>query len=131
MQIDKKRAREKFDSLPKELRGLILSEETANEIAKVCTQNQVKTEHLSEIGSLTGYVLMGFLPPDKLAKSIAEKGIEKGEEIAAGLDQAIFQPAKDLLSPLYKPSDMIKEEKTTQENVPKKESSDPYRETAS
>ena len=94
-----------YEQLPKELKRLVFSEETAENINTVCEANKIKgDEEISRIARLTGYVLLGLIPPDEFQKTLEQElklKTEAARKISREIYRLIFYPAKESLSALY------------------------------
>lgn len=94
-----------YEKLPQELKDVIFSEETANNIGDVCERNNIEDEKISEVTLYAGRVLLGILPPDEFQKTL-EKEMKLKKEIAKKVAQEInrfiFFPVKESLAMLYK-----------------------------
>lgn len=94
-----------YESLPQDLKDALYSQESADNIGKICEENNITdSDDIFEITKYTGYVLLGLVPPDDLA-GLLEKdlGIEPAiaKEISERLRQYIFFPLRKTLEPLY------------------------------
>jgi len=93
-----------YEKLPKDLQEAIFSEKTADLIYDICTRNGLEKE-MSEIARLTGYVLLGLLPPDEFEKTLKEE-LKLKNNIAKGVNQEItrfiFFPLRTTLEMIYK-----------------------------
>jgi len=94
-----------YENLPTELKKLIFSNDSAENIANVCQKNGITDdEKMSEIARLTGDVLLGIMPPAEFQKTL-EKELKLKPEVAKKIDfgiyRFIFYPVKDSLAALY------------------------------
>lgn len=94
-----------FKKLPKELRALILSEETAKDIYEICDRNDVDVLKVPEVARCVGDVILGILPPDKLSEAL-EKEVRLKKEVAKKvvqeINRIIFFPVKGAIEELYR-----------------------------
>ena len=97
---------ELYKNLPKELQKATFSEEVANNIQEVCTENGIADDDtIFEIAKNIGYVFLGLLPPNEFANVLEkELKIKKGKasEIASKVNRFIFLPVRESLEALYK-----------------------------
>ncbi|KPJ73708.1 hypothetical protein AMJ48_00745 [Parcubacteria bacterium DG_74_1] len=94
-----------YKLLPKELREVILSAETASSIRSVCAKNEINEKKIPSIAELVGEVLLGILPPDDFQGAL-EKDLDLEEKtakkVALEIFRFIFYPVKTSLEKLYK-----------------------------
>lgn len=94
-----------YEKLPQELKEVIFSEETANNIHNVCERNDIGDKRISEVARYTGRVLLGLLPLDDFQKTL-EKEVklekEAAKRVARELFRFIFYSVKTSLEELYK-----------------------------
>ena len=116
-----------YERLPEELKDIIFSEETANDIGDICTRNGIEAERISEIARLVGQVFLGLIPPGEFQDAL-EKEVklspEKAKKISSGISRFIFSSVKYRLAELYK--EIIPSAKPGEKPAPPKE--DVYRE---
>jgi len=94
-----------YQELPKKLKEIIFSEETANSIKQACLNVNLDKEKTIKVAENTGYVLMGLLYPESFQKNLIEEiGIEKNKakRIFQEINNSIFFPVKDFLEKMYK-----------------------------
>ena len=131
-----------YEGLPNELKEVIFSGDTADNIWSVCERNEVN--EVSKVAKYAGYVLMGVLPPDEFQKTLEEEvGLEAqtAKKTTQELNRFIFFPVKNSLEEIYKteiaqPAEMVKlvRPAETETTLPKREpketpGEDTYRET--
>ena len=108
-----------YRSLPKELQDEIYSEETANYIFDICSENDIKLDQISEVSGIVGKVLLGLLPPEKFEAALKDDlnlPNKSAEIIAQRINRLIFLPLEAQLERLYTP---VGEKKTKElEQVP-------------
>jgi hypothetical protein len=94
-----------YEKLPGELREAIFSEETADNIEKICLKNKVAGGKNSEIARYIGRVLLGILPPEEF-KEVLQKEMnleaETVKNVFHEINRFIFNPVKQSLEQLYK-----------------------------
>jgi hypothetical protein len=94
-----------YETLPKELKDAIFSEETANSIYEACTRNNLEEEKTPEIAKYTGYVLMGLLLPSEFEKTLKEKvGLRNdlAKKVNQEIGRFVFFPLRSALEMIYK-----------------------------
>ena len=93
-----------YAKLPKELKGALSADETADDIYNICKRYEI-LENLDEMAEYVGHVLVGVLPPDEFQETL-EKKMELEKDIAKKVTQEInrfiFYPVKANLEELYK-----------------------------
>ena len=111
-----------YENLPEELKEAIFSEETANNIGRVCEENKISEEKISEVARYTGHVLTGLLTPGEFQEVLeTEVGLEKevAKKVSFEINRYIFRPVKESLKLLYE------EEKPEKREHPEKEEKKP------
>ncbi len=94
-----------YEKLPEQLKDIIFSEETANDIGDICTRNGIEAERTSEIARLVGQVFLGLIPPGELQDALekeAKLSPEKAKKISSEVARFIFSSVKYSLAELYK-----------------------------
>ncbi len=102
-QVSPQEFREHYENLPPELQEAIFSEATAQKIEHIANRNNA-ARHVSEIARLTGRVLLGILPPNRLINALAEHlDIDKqtASDVAQDINREIFFPVREDLKELY------------------------------
>lgn len=97
--------RKLYQKLPEELKEAMWSDEGTQAIWNVCERNKVDRAVIPKITELSGYVLLGILPPDEFQKTLEkEVGLKKAiaKKIAQEIHRHIFFPVRRLLTELYK-----------------------------
>ena len=97
---------ELYKNLPEDLQKAAFSEEVANNIQEICTENGITDDDtIFEIAKNIGYVFLGLLPPNEFA-DVLEKELkikkDKSSEIAPKVNRFIFLPVRESLEALYK-----------------------------
>ena len=94
-----------YDKLPEELKEVIFSEGTSDNIFNICSRNGIADERISKVAKYVGRVLMGLLPPNEFLETL-EKELKLEKEITKGINEEveryIFYPVKAELEELYK-----------------------------
>ncbi len=130
-ELTKEQRWEILNSLPESLRDTIFSGDTSEAITSICQLHDI--DDTSIIAKLVGQVLMGLLPPEKIAETI-KKRISIIEEslcntLAIEIQHYILDPVMDDLMILYA-SEKI-EESSIKNDIPAEKKSEPrdtYRE---
>jgi hypothetical protein len=95
-----------YETLPPELKETIFSEETAEDISRICEKNEVvEGDKTSEVAKYVGRVLMGVLPSEEFQKTLeTELNLTKdvAKKVSEEIDRVIFYPVKSSLEKLYK-----------------------------
>jgi hypothetical protein len=134
-----------YEKLPDEIRDVIFSETTVEIISKICIDNGLPEELISEVSKQTGRVLMGLLSPREFSITLElELDIDANQarKIGNDIDRLIFSHLRISLNKLYteniadniKVSDNKKEEGIENKEQPQKveelksDPKDPYRE---
>jgi len=118
-----------YKGLPINLQNALFSEETGNNIEKICRRYDIEDD-FSEILNLVGQVLLGLLPIEEFEKVlIRDVGINmsNAREISREIIRFIFFPVREELTELYglgSPSEKILGEEPT----PSTKQEDAYRE---
>ena len=121
IQITKQQIDARWDILPVNLREILYSPDYGKIIWDVCEANHLTNEKIGKIAGLCGYVIMGFIHPEDLAKEIKNAtGIhsEIAETIAKEIDRKIFTPIGNEIDKIYAPAETLAEKKITEENAP-------------
>jgi hypothetical protein len=105
LEYSQEQLRDLYNSLPKELQDALYSEKNAENLDKICRQNNVSDEDvIFDVAKIVGYVLFGLMPPGELSFMIEkELKIEKPDAIKIGseISRYVFFPLKKILEPLY------------------------------
>lgn len=124
---------ELFQKLPEELRSLIFSAKTAENIALVCEKNSIEDEKTTSlIANYVGYVLHGALSPDKFQAVLEKEADLKkdvAEKVAKEITKTIFSPARHLLDKLYQTEALGKNNSNEPEEKKSQLKPDSYRES--
>ena len=108
MNISKQQARDRWDTLPDNLKEAIFSEVNADIVWRVGEANHLNEGKIREIATVAGDVVMGFLhpDPDDVSREIqARINIPRplALDIAKELARKIFLPLKNDLDRIYSP----------------------------
>ncbi|MDD5016263.1 MAG: hypothetical protein PHW73_14410 [Atribacterota bacterium] len=102
--IPKDQAWKIYETLPKDLKQAIFSEETANSILSACQRNGLANQQTSQVAELIGYSLMGLLPLENLTQEIAQATnatSAQASQIFNEINRLVFYPIKNFLDELY------------------------------
>ena len=125
----KEKLQEIYEILPQDLKEALFSQETAETINDVCSENEIGEKQISRIIEYVGYVLLGLVSPNDFEKTIKENLFLK-EDLASRINRQItrlvFFPLKTSLELIYKieikvPKEIIKEKLPIAEETPKEE----------
>ena len=108
LKISTKQARERWDTLPENLKEAIFSEINADIVWGIGAENHLPEEKINIIATLAGDVLMGFLHPDadEVAKELKNRidlPAPLTLEIAKELEKKIFNSLRSDLGRIYAP----------------------------
>jgi len=96
--------RKLYEKLPEELKEVIFSAETADNIWNTCEKNGIEIGKVSEVAELVGNVLLGLLPPEEFQTTLErELKLKKdvAKTVAQEINRFIFFPVKESLAVLY------------------------------
>jgi pyridoxal/pyridoxine/pyridoxamine kinase len=128
-ELTKEQRWEILNSLPESLKSTIFSGDTAEAISSICSLHDV--EETSLIASIVGHVLMGLLPPQKVAETI-KKRVSASDSIANTLateiQHYIFDPVMDDILSLYTPEKVERLDNQINISADKSDTKDLYRE---
>lgn len=91
-----------YEKLPQELKIAVFSEETALDISNTCERHNIN--NTPTIATYTGYVLLGLILPQDLAKTLAQDAgltLEIAEAVSRDLNRLVFYPVKPELEQLH------------------------------
>ena len=139
----KEKLQEIYESIPQDLKEALFSQETADTINDICSENNLEEKQISKIIEYVGYVFLGLLSPNDFEETIKDKLFlteELSRKINRQIIRIIFLPLKTSLELIYKikielPKEVIEEKLPATEEPPKeekipsgKEEKDTYRE---
>lgn len=94
-----------YDDLPEDIQEAMFAQENGNIIYNTCLKSGVRDkDKINQVSKLTGYVFLGILPPNELAKNLEEElRLEEStaKQIAWEITQFVFMPIKTNLENLY------------------------------
>lgn len=106
LKIFQQQISERWDTLPMSLREALYSPEYGKTIWKIGVEYHLDDRKIGIIVGIAGYVILGFLQPEDVAKEIRE-GLNLNPEIANSIareiDRKIFSPIKSDLEKVYSP----------------------------
>ncbi len=121
-----------YKKLPQELREVVFSGETANNIYDACEKNNI--ENISQLTRYVQDVLLGILSTAEFEQTIKKElklTKQTAKKVAQQINRFIFYPVRPLLEELYKveitPPSLEKPGLVTKTPVPEKEESTPPR----
>jgi hypothetical protein len=109
-----------YDKLPDDLKEAVFSEETSENITKICLENNIAEELSSEVYKYAGKVLMGLLSPKEFSVTMELElnlDAEQARNLAAEIDRKVFSHLRISLNKLYSPS--VAENKEVSDNTKK------------
>lgn len=84
----------------------LFSAENAEFAAKLCESEHIPAQKRNEVAGIAGYVLLGFLHPEDLAKELRDAlqiDIRITTAIASAINDRIFKPLRSDIDSVYKP----------------------------
>lgn len=102
--IPKDEAWKIYETLPKDLKQAIFSEETANSILSASQRNGLTDQQTSQTAELVGYSLMGLLPLENLTQEIMQATNAtqaQASQIFNEINRLVFFSVKISLDELY------------------------------
>lgn len=106
LKISQQQISERWDILPMSLREALYSPEYGKTIWKIGTEYRLDDRKIGIITGIAGYIVLGFIPFEDLAKEIRESlnfNPEIANSIAREIDRKIFSPIKSDLEKVYSP----------------------------
>ena len=104
--ITKNQARKRFLTIPPVLQQAIFSVQNAEIIARVAEENHLNDSRSAKLSEGVGWVLLGFMHPEDLAKELQEEAsipAQTATAIAGSIASKIFNPFKTTLDQTYAP----------------------------
>jgi len=136
-QLTKEQYWKLFNSLSEEMKDVVLSEQTAKDIADIGERNEI--DNVSLLADCISQVLFGILPPNNLTETLEKDlGLKKSQSqtIMQEINRLIFYPIKANLEEIYNteilPKNMGglgKEIKSIEKEAAPQSSQDTYRES--
>jgi hypothetical protein len=116
-QISVQQARARFKIISANLQDLMFSVSAAETIRRVCHDNHVPNDKIPLVADATGFVILGFIHPEELAKEIQDRsGLppEICKTISDSLNTRLFASVTEDLNKVYAPAP-IEPEKVLEE----------------
>ena len=120
IKFSKEQLDSRWDSIPEILREAMSSEANSDTVWKTAEGEHLPEEKIMTASKLVGYVLMGFIHPEDLARELHDNlGIDKriAASIAEPINKKIFQPLREELEIVYSPAVSGVELPATEESV--------------
>jgi hypothetical protein len=129
-ELTKEQRWEIFNSLPEKLKDAVFSQDTADAIWNICELHNI--DEMSTIAKIVGRVLMGLLPPQKVAETI-RKNLPTIDEsmsntLSIEIQHYILDSVMEDITTLYIPEKVDKLNTQESKTEIKDESKDLYRE---
>lgn len=96
--------RGKFDALPDDVREAISSTDSATALEKIGQKHKLHIDQAGELGTQTGLVMLGVLPPRDFVGALADKlrvTPEVARSIANDINSEIFSPIRESLKRIH------------------------------
>lgn len=125
----KKQLHQIYKTLPKELKKVVFSKETADQIYDISVRNGIKEEQISEIAWIAGKVLLGLLPLKEFRGTLEQEmklKPQKAKALSQEIYRFVFYPVKESISELYE--EEVSAPKAEPQKKPKSSKKDIYRE---
>jgi len=91
---------DKFDNLPKDLKGAIFSVETGKNVADIGGEYKLTIDKIGILGNEASLVMLGLTHPNDFVSNLAKRldiDKAKAEEIASDVNERIFKKVRDSL----------------------------------
>ncbi len=96
-----------YDKLPNELKEAVFSKEIAQDLYDICMKYGLfEQEKISALSKHVGYVFLGILPPQEIAKTLVkELGLKNdlAKMVNLEIHELVLYPLKSNLEALYGP----------------------------
>lgn len=95
---------DKFSALPEDVKEAISSVNSAEKIRQVASKHKLHIDQVGELGTQTGLVMLGVLPPRDFVKAIVDKlqvTPEVARAIAADINTEIFNQIRESLKKIH------------------------------
>ena len=119
-----------YKDLPKNLQDSLFSEETGNNIEKICRRYDIE-DKFSDILNLTGQVLLGLLPVEEFEKVLIRDiniSMSNAREISREVIRFIFFPVREELVQVYGLGSLSDKKMAEEISSAPREERDTYRE---
>ncbi|MCX6702476.1 MAG: hypothetical protein NTW60_01240 [Candidatus Wolfebacteria bacterium] len=107
IKISREQSFNRLDSLPDTLKDALFSDINANLIQNICLSQHLNENRTMEVGKLVGYIILGFIHSEDLAREITNELQINGQisaAISAEVDKKIFAPIREDLKKVYAPA---------------------------
>ncbi len=121
MAYSKEELNEAYEKLPPELKEAMLSVDTVEAINSIGKKYRLHVDQIGDVGSETGYVLLGLTHPTDFVGSLTKRlGIDRilASQIASDINDQIFLQVREQLK--------TESKKTTEEEPGPENSEDPH-----
>lgn len=111
MNYTKEQLNEIFDKLPEDLKDAIFSIDSATAMEEIGAKYHLHIDQIGNLGSETGYVLLGVELPESLIGKISQKlglSMETSAQIASELNTKVFSKVRDSLRRIHEEKKGIK-----------------------
>jgi len=112
MTITKEQIKERFDSLPKDIKEAISSVDTTNKIMDIAKKYDIQIDEISELVDEVGLVMLGFTHPNDFISNLKRRlgvGKELAEILSREINSEIFIKIKESLRQISeRPATIIK-----------------------
>lgn len=106
IQISQSKILERWDDLPMLLREAMYAPETSDTVWKICSGEHLSDEKIHVVAKIAGFVFMGLLGIDQIAKEIADElglDLRVATSIANTITQRTFAPFRSDIDKIYRP----------------------------
>jgi hypothetical protein len=121
MEIDNNKINLAFDSLPDILKEAIVSLKTFEILKSIRNEYKLTEDQARELGSVTGFIMMGLVKPENFVKDISERlqiDQNKARDIGQRINEQIFRPVASEIKKLHEPKSNVSLGET--QNLPPK-----------
>ncbi len=104
--VPKSQALQRWDTLPENLREVLVSEHSVEILDRIAETEHIPVDRIPIISRIAGYVIMGFLHPEEVARELQEAlkiDIKIAENVSKTLGNRLFAPYRSQLEKLYAP----------------------------
>ncbi len=102
--ISKQQKFDRWDTLSDNLKGALFSEQNSSILWRICEGQHLPADKISTVAVITGYIILGFIHAEDLAKEIKNElniNQEIANTIALEIDRKIFGPIRSDLEKIY------------------------------
>lgn len=104
MGVAYKQIEEKYDSLPSDIKELLVTPEVASQLEQIGLKHGLSIPRQNELVDETGLVMLGFTHPnDYISKLVKKLDIirDTARDIAADVNEEVFKPIKESLQKIH------------------------------